>query len=174
VESAVWQRVEVQAGDDPVLAARQFKVLLSEHVPAADFHVWLDARFALHVDPTIFAPMLMRYDALAMLHPRCTTLADEAREIAGRGLVPEDVLERQMVAYEGMEIGIHYSTGLLVRRNSARCHRLSWSWLQEISQWGHTRDQMSFGYAASTSGLEIGTLEGNYLDNPYATWGRDG
>jgi TOD1/MUCI70, glycosyltransferase-like domain len=174
VESAVWRRVEVEAGDDPVLAARRWKILLHEQVQAA-FTVWIDARFTLHVDPAIFVPMLMGYDVLAMRHPRCKTLADEAREIAARGLVARRVLDAQMREY-GDEVvnDPHYSTGLLAMRNDRRCAVMTLRWLAELDRWGHTRDQMSFGYAASAAAADIGPLEGTYLDNPYATWGRDG
>jgi hypothetical protein len=172
LDSAVWRRVERTAHGNPTRAAREFKILLPG-VPEHDYSVWIDARFTLEVDPAIFAPLLMRHDVLAMLHPRCKSIEDEAREIAARGLVSAEVLAKQVESYADCGEP-HCSTGLLVRRNCTRVRLACQTWMEQLRKWDHSRDQMSFGAAMERSGVSVGTLQGTYLDNPYATWGRDG
>lgn len=167
-----WQRVEIPTARDSVTAARHVKIMSAP--PEADFTLWIDSAFRLEVDPVIFAPLLLRADLLAFRHPWCSTLEDEICEISGRGLVPEAVLKNQLSDYS--QAGFpsdtpHSSTGFLVRRNDLRTRTFNRTWWAELTRHGHPRDQMSFDYAAWRCGMRIHYLEGQYRDNPYATWG---
>lgn len=175
VESSVWRRIELPAAKDPALSARIFKALLHAHAGHADYYLWIDARYRLEVDPDLFAPMLLKADVLVLRHPFCSSLQDEAAEIKRRSLVPVEVLNRQLAEYKAARFPSslpHASTGFVVRRNDRRTRRFNEAWASQIQKHGHSRDQMSFDFAAWKAGLSVAFLEGHYRDNPYATWGE--
>lgn len=177
VTSAVWQRIEVAAPEDPVTAARDIKISPPRELAWADYHLWIDARYRLEVTPEIFAPLLMSADILVFGHPFCPTLRDEAEEIRKRDLAPESALNRQLAEYRAAGfpmVSPHSSTGFLVRRNDPRTAGFNQVWSEQLRKHGHPRDQMSFDFAAWRSGLRVRHLEGHYRENPYATWGEDG
>ena len=172
VESRTWGRIDFSPQPDPVRAARRFKLLLHEHASRYDAYVWTDAAFSLEVDPLIFVPLLIRHDLLVMPHPFCGSLEAEATEISRRGLVARKVLDRQLAAYRARKYpgAPHSSTGLLVRRNDRRTAKFNAAWWAELEAHCHTRDQMSFDFVAWRHGMSVGRLEGQYRENPYATW----
>lgn len=172
--SEVWSPLEAPVGQDSSMRARRFKLTLHETARAMDFYVWQDCRFSLAVDPRIFAPMLMHADLLVMRHPFCGNLVAEVAELKRRRLVDAHRLDAQLKRYREAKFDVdgalHSSTGLLVRRNDGRTRRFNELWLEELERFGHTRDQMSFDYAAWKSGMRIGYLEGEYRRNPWADW----
>lgn len=177
VESATWRRIEAPAAEDPAMAAREVKISPPRALARADYHLWVDARYRLEVTPELFAPMLMKADILVFPHPFCPTLRDEAEEIRKRDLAPGPALDRQLAEYRAAgfpAVSPHSSTGFLVRRNDARTAEFNRIWLEQLRRHGHSRDQMSFDFAAWRAGLRVHHLEGHYRDNPYATWGEDG
>lgn len=172
LDSGVWRPVRIRRdlGTD-VMQARRFKILLHEYVDA-DLTVWIDAAFELHVDPHIFVRPALRHDLLVMPHPFCATLQDEATA-CGRKLIAKDTADRQVAAY--LDAGFpkahpHSSTGLLVRRSDHRTRLFNAAWWREMERFGHPRDQMSFDFVTWRHRMSVGQLEGQYRDNPYATW----
>lgn len=177
VDSEIWRRIALPADPDPVTAARRFKVLLHERAGHAGAHLWMDARYRLEVDPAIFSADLLRADLLALRHPFCADLAEEARELERRGLVDKALLRKQLAAYNASGFPMdtpHSSTGLLLRRNDKRTAKFNQLWWSQMEHYGHTRDQMSFDWCAWKLGMAVKYLEGEYKANPYATWGMDG
>ena len=177
VESAAWKRIEVPAAKDPAMAARGIKISPPRQLSRADYHLWIDARYRLEVTPELFAPLLMQADILVFAHPFCPTLKHESDEINRRNLAPGPALKRQLAEYRAAGFPMaspHSSTGFLVRRNDARTAEFNRIWAEQLRRHGHSRDQMSFDFAAWRAGLRVHHLEGHYRDNPYATWGEDG
>ena len=167
-----WSRLYVHAGPTPVMAARRFKICVHEHV-SVDYSIWMDAAYQLTVDPAMFAPLLMRHDLLALAHPFCASIEDEASSVVSRGLVQATTADAQVRRYrdEGLPPrATHWSTGFLVRRHDDRTARFNALWWREMERYGHPRDQLSFGFAVWLCGLTVGRLDGEYRDNPYATW----
>lgn len=178
--SRIWQPVHVPlVAGDPVLTARQFKIRLHETirrlVPECTYYVWIDAAYELQVDPTVLVPRLATHDLAVLVHPHRSSIVDEAAAIAGRRkppVFPMDVLQPQVDRYLADQYPDRSlsTTGLLVRRNDDRTAAFNDRWWQELTTYGHTRDQMSFDYAAWKTGLSITYLEGQYRANPYAFW----
>lgn len=181
--SSVWRPIQYTFTGDPARAARRVKLCMHEIVkevaPDCDVYVWVDAAYELHVDPRVFIPGVLRADFALLVHPRRTSIIDEAAAILKRDKPPHparEVLERQVDRY----LGERYpdtalsSTGLFVRRNDVRTIRFNQAWWTEFSAYQHTRDQMSFDYTAWKRGMSIHYLEGHYRANPYATWHHSG
>lgn len=171
-DATVWHQELVKA-ESPAHEARRYK-LLADGTVRYDFSLWVDAAYTLRVDPRIFLPDLMRYDVLVLEHPFCDNIEEEATSIIRGNLAPHDAIRAQLDAYhaEGFDIAqrTHSSSGFLVRNASERTRHFNALWWEEFNRWGHTRDQMSMDYCAWRSGIRLGYLEGEYKDNPYATW----
>ena len=178
LRSKVWRRLPMAAGLSPVMAARRFKIRLHESLPQAKgaspvtCYLWMDAAFRLNISPHLFETLLGDYDVLALRHPDRKSLADEAQILVKRGLAPHAILQQQLTTYRqaGYPDAGLTATGLLVRRVSDRVAAFNTRWFAEFSSRGHTRDQMSFDYAAWATGMKVGYLDGSYRENPYATW----
>lgn len=177
VESAIWQRIDLPATPTPILAARAFKLGLHarQEVQRVDAYLWQDAAYQLQVDPLILVPVLLRADLAVLAHPDRATIAAEAQEIIKLGLADPTTVLRQVARYlkRGYSDCRLSSTGFLLRRNDARTRRFNTRWCTELGTNGHTRDQLSFDYAAWGLGvatLTVHDLEGHYRDNPYAQW----
>ncbi len=181
--SSIWQPLPISASEaqDPVRASRRVKLCLhtvvQEVVPCCDAYLWIDAAYELHVDPRIFLPSMIRGDLGVLRHPQRSSIVDEAVAIAGRHLPPQPplaLLSAQAARYihEGYPDRRLSTAGLLIRRLDRRTAQFNEAWWQEFTTQGHTRDQMSFDYLAWKHGLSITYFQGQYRDNPYATWHR--
>jgi hypothetical protein len=175
-----WRPLQVdREQDDPVWTARRFKILLHRTVdqvaPDVDAYLWIDAAYALRVDPHVLLPAILRGDLAVLPHPHRQSIIAEAEELLRRHKPPHvsrDLLDRQIDRYLGERYPDETlsSTGLLVRRRDRRTAKFNERWWTELCAHRHTRDQMSFDYAAWKSGLGVVNLEGHYRANPYAIW----
>ncbi len=175
-----WQPISIPLlAGDPVLTARQFKIRLHTTVqriaPTCTAYLWIDAAYELQIDPAVVLTQAGHGDLAVLVHPHRSSIVDEAQAIASRRKPPfiaADILQPQVARY----LADRYpdrslsTTGLLIRRNDARTAAFNERWWTELTTYGHTRDQMSFDYAAWKTGMTITYLTGHYRANPYAFW----
>ena len=162
IVSSVWKPLYFDVEPDPVRMARRFKLTLHQRV-STGVYIWMDAPFRLDVDLGIFADMLLSHDLLVFKHPWRATIEEEGRKLADLKLAPGPVLRDQVKRYRRERFPLDRplsSTGFMVRRNDKRTQLMNDIWWAELELYGHTRDQMSFDYAAWKVGVNIGYLQG--------------
>lgn len=181
LKSDVWEIRSLHGSmvwSDSRLQARFVKILAPLHFPCQDI-LWVDGTMQLRKKPEDFLERLWDHNVLAMPHPHRDSIDEEAEVLHGRYKWPEKFFKEQIASYRRQ--GFHpekrgwlTTTGLMAFRKGSTSQILAKTWWDQIKEWGHPRDQMSFDYSAWRSAAKVGLLYGHYRNNPYARYWAHG
>lgn len=172
-----WRMHRVQTTDRPRWLARWAKTNLLWIGPH-DVSIWMDASFALLVDPIVLVTAAAQTQApiVAFRHPDRRRISDEAEAVLKWNMAPAVAVRHQIAAYHAAGFDgpstaqcTLTSTGLLVRWNSPDVELFNEAWWREIQRYT-LRDQLSVDYCAWRARLPIGYLPGSYRDNPFVRY----
>ncbi len=169
---APYEWIRVPASDQPMLDARQIKILANHpRLRLADATLWHDASYMLTRNLDWLRKALATADAAAMRHARRSCIEDESMLIARYGYVTSDQAIAHVERYRAAGFADHVLTasGLLGRRVSPAVDRFNALWWGEAQQWAG-RDQGSIDYAAWAAGVRIQHVKGTVRANKYAGW----
>lgn len=172
-----WVLVEPEDAD-PRLASRRIKVLAAHPLlAAAGLLLWHDASYQLARDLAwVRERLACQDDLVAFQHARRRPLEREARQLVRYGYLSAEAAAAHVTRYREAGFTTVRSVtcgGLLARRRSARMEAFNRRWWAEVQLWGG-RDQTSLDYAAWTSGVVVGHLDGRVKANAYARWRATG
>lgn len=157
-----------------VQQARLIKMRPDRWLPiGVDYSLWIDAAYRLDVSPLdIIGEMPADADICVLEHPDRQNIRQEGAELVRLGLASQDDIDNQLEDlrdFADRQTRLS-STGLLLRRHSARVTGFNQVWAHQFMRGGHTRDQMTFDAVADAGGVRVHFLRGHYRDNPYAKW----
>ena len=125
--------------------------------------IWHDGTIGLKVLPQEVTGFLDGHDVAVFRHPWHNTLTEEAEAVIKTGRAERTAVNEQLAMY--LEDGYPddhplYSTGVMVRRHSAKMVELGKAWWAEMS-WHTLRDQLSFSYLCWKLEIECGIIPGH-------------
>ena len=172
IQSKGWGIIRVDRLEAPKRECRKYKQRPYTVFPGESVTLWIDAPFALRVDPLVLA---QKYpgEMTAFVHDKRKRITDECEAIIRAGKALPEAVRAQLAAYkaDGFDTDhdpqkkIH-NGGALLRRHTSRMEEFGERWHHEV-QTRTLRDQMSIDYCASKIGLEINDFAGTVHQNPY-------
>jgi hypothetical protein len=156
-----WEMIMVEPWKCKVRQARFIKCIppFIDKCPS----LWIDARFQIIGSLDEFLKGVKSNLAI-MSHPVRTTVQEEADEIIRIGLDTGERVYKQIKKYSHVLETHRYilpAAGILYRK--APTDKFNITWWNEIKKGSH-RDQLSFNYAAITSGTKFDILPGGIYD----------
>jgi hypothetical protein len=122
-----------------------------------DYTVWVDSNCQLKLSPTRLVRGLGEADIMVHKHKFRNTIVEEAQAVIKLKGVPRRVVSKQLQIYrkDGFDNQVALpETGVLVRRTCEAIDKFNALWWQHVSNLC-VRDQMSFGYCAWKTGINI-------------------
>ena len=166
-----WEMVYHEPTDHPTRQARTVKALSHRHTDT-EWSLWMDANFALKVDPLI---LLNRHELTTFVHPSRKTLAAEGLAVLEWGKAKPGMVKKQLDAYQAEGFPLRHPpagglscTGIVLRRHTARVCRFNETWQQQLDTYT-LRDQLGVDYAAWKEGITPFRWPGHCRANPYFT-----
>jgi hypothetical protein len=154
-----WE-LQVFTGQDPALPpqrqARRMK-LCPHWYFEYDECIWFDGNLRI-IDPGLFT---LTDNLVLMRHPLRTSVYHEAEVCKRYGKAPISTIDAQMRFYHTQslpaELGLP-ATGIIFRRNTEAIRTFCEAWWAELAKFT-ARDQLSFNYAAWTTGTSFRLLD---------------
>lgn len=135
--------------------------ILSHQFCDTEYSIWIDGNIALRIDPLVLVTReLAQSDLAVFTHPDRSCIYDEAEVCIALGLDDPDVIRRQMNTYAGDGYGKGLGlaeANVIIRRHTENVIEFNNAWWSEYC--AHSvRDQLSFMYVASKTGLRIKSI----------------
>lgn len=171
VESDTWEVLPaMELFKDPRRNARCHKILAHQLFPDCEYSVWIDGTISVISDILPLIDGLMAgCDVATFRHPERRCLYKEAKTCMRFSLDDRATIEKQVAYYQGKNFAADaglFETNVLIRRHCPRVAAFNNLWWSELC-FHSNRDQISFPYAAWSTGLRIGIIPGNAQNLPH-------
>jgi len=185
LQSKIWDmRKVVSVNDDPVRAAKIYKILPHKFLPEYEESIWVDGNMLVrgdadavfkrsfaHAPMAVFDHRQLKGDARDCVYEEAEAIIAKTKE----GKYKDDpVLVRQQIERyrkEGYPEHHDLLSGMVLVRKHLDAHVVSVmeQWWEEIQK-GSRRDQLSFNYVAWKQHFTSTYLEGNSRNNTFCKW----
>jgi hypothetical protein len=163
VQSDCWEIIEVDRGEmSSVALARKIKILSQEYIPDADISIWIDASRQVIRSLNAFADNLGPEDFVCIRHPQRDCVYQEMDVCLKQKKAHPARIAVQKKDYSRMGIPAHgglQHTGVLLRRQSAKCAEINNLWWTLTDRYATWRDQLTLPVAFSRLNYRPKTLD---------------
>ena len=169
----------------PRLQARIPKMFGWQMAPGYDVYLWVDSSCALARPDSVsyFVDQVSDADVALFKHPHRSSVQEEADYLKGRlakgcpyitARYKGELLDEQMAEILDDPVFSDnrlFASTVLVYRDNCRVKNMMREWWYHTSRY-HSIDQLSLPYAMCVSGVEVKTIDENYLKSPYLKYVR--
>ncbi|EAZ81169.1 DUF616 domain-containing protein [Algoriphagus machipongonensis] len=152
-----WETKPIPKSEEPIKQQRLIKIKSSELPSEYDLTIYMDGNMEIIQDPQLFLDRFYNGGFMTCVHPKRSTLQEEAKEILRKKKDLPVNVEKTLAFAESQgfkdDIGL-FETMVLVRDRSQEVKDLESQWAKVFSENSH-RDQLSLPIASFLSGVSI-------------------
>lgn len=149
LQSNIWDvKVVPLIKDDPILTARNYKILYYQHIEAEQI-IWIDGSFTVNTNLDLWWKVRFTEPFTCLKHPIRSCIYAEAEECIKLGRGKRTFIRSQINQYrkEGLPANNGLiASGILMRNWDHRNMDFCDLWWRQLEQFS-TRDQIGFSYA---------------------------
>ncbi len=152
-----WEIKLIPKSENPIKQQRLIKIDSFGNTPDYDLTIYIDGNMEILQNPQLFLNLYYKGGFMTCIHPKRSTLQEEAKEILRKKKdLPENVEKTlEFAKKQGFEddLGL-FESMVLVRDKSQKVKDLEKQWAKVFSENSH-RDQLSLPIASFLSGVSI-------------------